>query len=75
MDKGGSYTAILIDLSKAFDCIVHDYPIAKVSIWFLLRSPESYYVRLLHRQKAEIKSIIISVILSIYSQVSHKVQF
>ena len=30
MDKGGSYAALVTDLSKAFDCIVHDFLITNL---------------------------------------------
>ena len=39
MDKSKSCAALLTDLNKTFDCIVHDY---LISIRFLIPSPESY---------------------------------
>ena len=33
MDKGKSCAALLTDLSKAFDCIVHEFLIAKLDVF------------------------------------------
>ena len=54
-DKGGRYDALLTDLSKAFDCLIHDLLIAKLHAYgFDLKSLNifhSYLTGRKHRTK------------------------
>ena len=75
MDKGGIYIALRIDLSKAFNCIVHYFFTAKLEV-------QSFFVKSLklctitsNTENTKLKSIILSIILLIYLQVPQQVQF
>ena len=57
MDKGGSCAELLTDLSKAFDCIVHDFLIAKLETYGfsheVLKVTCSYLTDRKHRTKTK----------------------
>ena len=57
MDKGGSCAELLTDLSKAFDCIVHDFLIAKLETYGfsyeVLKVTYSYLTDRKHRIKTK----------------------
>ena len=67
LDKGGISGAILTDLSKAFDCILHDLLIAKLAVYGFdyqsLRIMESF---LSHRQQRTKINNAFVVILKLY---------
>ena len=70
MDKGKSCAVVLTDLNKAFDCIVHDFLVAKLEAYGFsyeaLKVMYNYLTVSKHRTK---------VILLTYCWVSRKVQF
>ena len=52
-DKDGSFTALLTDLSKTFDCLLHDLLIAKLhSYSFDMARLKLIYIQDTHREKA-----------------------
>ena len=55
MDEGGSFAVLLTDLSKALDCIVHDFLIAKLEAYGFcykaLKVMHSYLTDKKHRTK------------------------
>lgn len=60
--------------NKVFDCILHDFCIAKLERYGFSYEALKALAKLSHRQKTKIKSIILSVIFSIYLQVLHMVK-
>ena len=53
LDKGGSSGALLTDLSKAFDCILHDLLIAKLYVYGVdLKSLKFIYSYLTERKQS-----------------------
>ena len=46
LDQGGEYAALLMDLSKAFDCLLHDLIIAKLHTYEFGKAP----LRLMHNE-------------------------
>ena len=66
-DKGGSCGTLLTDLSKVFDCIVHDFLISKLQtygfIHEVLNVMQNYISDKIHRKR---KIIIIAAHFSIY---------
>ena len=74
MDKGKSYAALLSDLSKAFDCIVHDFLTAKLEAYGFsyeaLKVMYNYLTDRKHRTKVNNLMILLT-----YCWVSGKVQF
>ena len=74
MDKGKSCAALLTDLSKAFDCIVHDFLIAKLEAYGFsyeaLKVMYNYLTDRKHRTKVNNLMILLT-----YCWVSGKIQF
>ena len=61
LDKGGLCGALLTDLSKAFDCIKHDFLIAKLAAYGLDSRSLSSIFSYLTRENKEQKYIIPTV--------------
>ena len=75
LDQGGEYTALLTDLSKAFDCKAHDLIIAKLHACGF----EKTSLRLMHSyltgRYQRVKSIILIVFGASSNMGCFKVQF
>ena len=55
LNKGGTFGALLTDLSKAFDCMTHDLPIAKLHVLNLHMDALNMIFDYLTRRKQRVK--------------------
>ena len=69
-DQGGEYSALLTDLSKAFDCLPHDLIIAKLHAY----GPEKASLRLMHSYLTDrYQRVKINNSYSLWSLIKHAV--
>ena len=57
MDKGGHFSALLTDLSKAFDCLTHDLLIAKLDAYGFKNDALYLIFNYLNKRKQRVKII------------------
>ena len=73
LDNNLSTDAVLVDLSKAFDCISHDLLIAKLHAYGLDFDKVMFLHNYLKHRKQSVKTIL--VFSELYIRVFHKAQY